>query len=82
MFSLNDYHYDLPPDLIAQQPALERDRSKLLCLDRRTGDMLHATFNAIEDYLKAGDVMVINNTAVIPARLEGQKVCYPFPSWV
>jgi S-adenosylmethionine:tRNA ribosyltransferase-isomerase len=73
MYSLNDYHYDLPADLIAQQPALQRDRSKLLCLDRRTGGLLHATFNAIGDFLKPGDVLVINNTAVIPARLEGRK---------
>jgi S-adenosylmethionine:tRNA ribosyltransferase-isomerase len=73
MFSLNDYHYDLPADLIAQQPALHRDRSKLLCLDRRTGQLSHAAFNAIGDGLKAGDVLVINNTAVIPARLEGKK---------
>jgi S-adenosylmethionine:tRNA ribosyltransferase-isomerase len=73
MYSLNDYHYDLPSDLIAQQPALQRDGSKLLCLDRRTGDLSHATFNGIGDFLKTGDVLVINNTAVIPARLQGKK---------
>lgn len=74
MFSLNDYHYDLPAELIAQQPALQRDRSKLLCLNRRTGVLSHATFNAIGDYLKTGDVLVINNTAVVPGRLEGKKI--------
>ena len=58
MYSLNDYHYDLPADLIAQQPALQRDRSKLLCLDRRTGGLSHATFNDLGDFLKPGDVLV------------------------
>jgi S-adenosylmethionine:tRNA ribosyltransferase-isomerase len=74
MYSLNDYHYDLPAELIAQQPALQRDRSQLLCLDRRTGHLSHTTFNAIGDYLRTGDVLVINNTAVIPGRLEGKKI--------
>jgi len=64
---------DLPADLIAQQPAWQRDRAKLLCLDRRTGGLSHAIFNAIGDFLKAGDVLVLNNTAVVPGRLEGQK---------
>jgi S-adenosylmethionine:tRNA ribosyltransferase-isomerase len=73
MYFLNDYHYDLPADLIAQQPALQRDRSKLLCLDRRTGGSSHATFSDIGDFLKTGDVLVVNNTAVIPARMEGKK---------
>jgi len=74
MFSLNDYHYDLPADLIAQRPALQRDRSKLLCLDRRSGALAHTTFSAIGAYLKAGDVLVLNNTAVVPGRLEGKKI--------
>jgi S-adenosylmethionine:tRNA ribosyltransferase-isomerase len=73
MFALIDYHYDLPEDLIAQQPVEQRDRSKLLCLDRQTGGLVHAAFNAVGDYLKAGDVLVINNTAVVPARLMGKK---------
>jgi S-adenosylmethionine:tRNA ribosyltransferase-isomerase len=73
MFSLNDYHYELPPDLIAQQPVGQRDRSKLLGLDRQTGELTHAGFSAIGDYLNAGDVLVLNNTAVIPARLTGKK---------
>jgi S-adenosylmethionine:tRNA ribosyltransferase-isomerase len=73
MYSLNDYHYDLPAGLIAQQPALQRDRSKLLCLDRRTGGLSHTSFHAIGDYLNAGDVLVVNNTAVIPGRLKGKK---------
>ena len=73
LFSLNDYDYDLPADLIAQQPAPARDLSKLLCLDRASGGLSHTTFNAIGDFLKPGDVLVLNNTAVIPARLEGRK---------
>jgi len=73
MFSLNDYHYDLPADLIAQRPASQRDRSKLLCLDRRSGGLSHTAFNAIGDYLKAGDVLVLNNTSVVRGRLEGRK---------
>jgi S-adenosylmethionine:tRNA ribosyltransferase-isomerase len=74
MFSLNDYHYDLPPDLIAQQPVQQRDRSNLLHLDRQTGALSHHSFNEIGTFLKPGDVLVVNDTAVIPGRLEGKKV--------
>ena len=73
MFSLNDYHYDLPPDLIAQKPAEQRDRSNLLHLDRQTGALSHHRFNEIGAFLKPGDVLVVNDTAVIPGRLEGKK---------
>lgn len=73
MFSLNDYNYHLPADLIAQHPVDQRDRSNLLCLNRQTGELSHHCFNAIGDFLQPGDVLVINNTAVIPARLEGRK---------
>jgi len=73
MFNLSDYHYELPPDLIAQQPVGQRDRSRLLGLDRQTGEITHAVFSAIGDYFNAGDVLVVNNTAVIPARLTGKK---------
>jgi S-adenosylmethionine:tRNA ribosyltransferase-isomerase len=73
MFSLNDYNYNLPPSLIAQQPAVRRDRSNLLALNRDTGELSHHCFNTINGYLKPGDVLVINNTAVIPARLKGKK---------
>ena len=74
MYALNDYHYDLPPDLIAQQPVQHRDRSNLLHLDRQTGALSHHCFNDIVDFLKPGDVLVVNDTAVIPGRLEGKKV--------
>jgi S-adenosylmethionine:tRNA ribosyltransferase-isomerase len=73
MYSLKDYHYHLPPGLIAQQPAEQRDRSNLLCLNRQTGELTHHRFNEIGDFLHPGDVLVINNTAVIHARLEGRK---------
>ncbi len=73
MFSLNDYHYDLPPELIAQKPAKQRDRSNLLRLDRQTGSLSHHSFNEIVNILEAGDVLVVNDTAVIPGRLEGKK---------
>ena len=73
MFSLNDYHYELPADLIAQQPVKQRDHAKLLVMDRQTGRLSHAVFSAVGNYLKAGDVLVVNNTAVIPGRLTGKK---------
>jgi len=73
MYRLNDYLYDLPAELIAQQPAAQRDRARLLCLDRQSGRLSHAIFSNIGDNLKAGDVMVVNNTAVIPGRLAGKK---------
>ena len=73
MYSLNDYHYDLPPDLIAQKPVEQRDRSNLLHLDRQTGAIGHHRFNEIVNFLDPGDVLVVNDTAVIPGRLEGKK---------
>ena len=73
MYSLNDYNYHLPADLIAQHPVDQRDRSNLLCLNRQTGEQSHHCFSEIGDFLQPGDVLVINNTAVIPARLEGRK---------
>ena len=73
MFSLNDYDYDLPEELIAQNPLVQRDRSKLLFVDRKTKMPAHHRFYDICDFLSPSDVLVINNTAVIPARLLGQK---------
>jgi S-adenosylmethionine:tRNA ribosyltransferase-isomerase len=73
MYSLKDYHYHLPEDLIAQHPVDQRDRSRLLCLNRQTGEISHHRFMEIGDFLQPGDVLVINDTAVIPARLEGRK---------
>jgi S-adenosylmethionine:tRNA ribosyltransferase-isomerase len=73
MFSLTDYNYDLPADLIAQQPAAQRDHANLLCLNRQSGELSHHRFDEIVSFLNPGDVLVINNTAVIPGRLTGRK---------
>ncbi len=69
-----DFDYSLPPELIAQTPVEPRDRSRLMVLDRRDGSLKHCLFSEIVDYLQAGDVLVLNNSRVIPARLSGQKV--------
>ena len=68
-----DFYYDLPQSLIAQYPSQERDMSRLLVLDRKTGKTTHVLFKNIIDYVKKGDCLVINNTRVIPARLLGEK---------
>ena len=73
MFLLKDYDYHLPEALIAQRPVTHRDHSKLLFLDRETGGVSHYRFHDILDLLKPSDVLVVNNTEVIPARLFGQK---------
>jgi S-adenosylmethionine:tRNA ribosyltransferase-isomerase len=66
-----DFDFELPPELIAQQPAARRDDSRLLVLHRDTGKILHQNFRDIVDHLRAGDVLVLNNSRVIPARLRG-----------
>ncbi len=68
-----DFYYELPPDRIAQVPAEPRDSSRLLVLDRKTGEISHRVFRDVTDYLKKGDVLVINDSKVIPARLYGVK---------
>jgi S-adenosylmethionine:tRNA ribosyltransferase-isomerase len=70
---LKDFHYDLPEELIAQEPIPERDMSRLLVLDKNTGEIVHRSFRDISDYLNEGDCLVMNNTRVIPARLFGAK---------
>jgi S-adenosylmethionine:tRNA ribosyltransferase-isomerase len=69
-----DFHYDLPPELIAQMPAPQRDQSRLLVLQRPDGRITHRRFPDLLDYLHAGDVVVLNDSRVIPARLRGVKV--------
>jgi S-adenosylmethionine:tRNA ribosyltransferase-isomerase len=69
----SDFNYQLPPDLIAQYPLPERSASRLLCLDGYTGDVAHRQFEDILDVLDPKDLLVFNNTRVIPARLWGQK---------
>lgn len=66
-----DFHYDLPPDLIAQHPAQKRDESRLLVLHRKSGGIEHRQFRDVAEYLRPGDVLVLNNSRVIPARLRG-----------
>ena len=69
----SDFYYDLPKELIAQDPLTDRSSSRLLKLDRATGDVSHEHFYNIIDHLRAGDCLVLNNTKVIPARLLGIK---------
>ena len=68
-YKKSDFYYDLPPEQIAQTPAEPRDSSRLFVYDRATDKVEHRIFRDITDYLKAGDVLVINNTKVLPARL-------------
>lgn len=68
-----DFDYELPEELIAQTPLKDRSSSKLLVLDQTTGEVEHKHFTDIIDYLVPGDVLVLNNTKVIPARLIGEK---------
>lgn len=69
----SDFFYDLPEELIAQDPLEDRTASRLLVLDRKTGVVKHKIFSDVIDYLNKGDCLVINNTRVIPARLIGEK---------
>ena len=69
----SDFDYDLPSELIAQTPLKDRSSSRLLVMDRFTGELEHKEFKDIKDYLHKGDVLVINDTKVIPARLMGVK---------
>lgn len=73
MLQLQDYDYDLPPALIAQEPLEPRDASRLLVLSRRTGRVSHHLFRDLVDLLRPGDILVANNSRVIPARLYGHK---------
>lgn len=68
-YKKSDFYYELPPELIAQTPAEPRDSSRLLVYNRANDTTEHKIFRDITDYLKAGDVLVINNTKVLPARL-------------
>jgi len=73
MYKISDYDYDLPKEMIAQTPAEPRDECKLMVLDKKTGDTEHKIFKDVIDYLEPGDVLVVNNTKDIPARIYGQK---------
>lgn len=70
---LKDFYYDLPQELIAQDPIEDRSSSRLMHVNRITGEIEHKVFKNIIDYLNEGDCLVINNTKVIPARLMGER---------
>ena len=70
----NDFYYDLPPELIAQTPLEKRDESRLLCLDKATGEWSHHHFYELPDFLRAGDCLILNNSRVLPARLLGRRL--------
>lgn len=70
----SDFYYELPQELIAQDPLEDRSASRLMHLDRKTGAVEHRHFRDIKEYLRPGDCLVINDTKVIPARLYGRKV--------
>ena len=69
----SDFYYDLPEELIAQTPLEKRDTSRLLAMDRRTGEIAHRHFYDILDYLNPGDCLVMNDSRVLPARLLGHR---------
>ncbi|MBQ4282784.1 MAG: tRNA preQ1(34) S-adenosylmethionine ribosyltransferase-isomerase QueA [Lachnospira sp.] len=71
--NLHDFYYDLPEELIAQDPLSDRSSSRLMVLDKETGAVSHKVFKDIIDYLNPGDCLVINDTKVLPARLIGEK---------
>lgn len=73
MFSLSDYDYPFDQSLIAQYPVLRRDQSGLLVLNRSDGKIEHRKFYNITDYLRNGDLLVLNNTKVMPCRITGEK---------
>ncbi|MGM0440645.1 MAG: tRNA preQ1(34) S-adenosylmethionine ribosyltransferase-isomerase QueA [Chlamydiota bacterium] len=73
MYQLSDYHFELPQELIAQQPSQQRDQSRLMVVEKNSGKIWEMPFHELTDYLNEGDSLVLNNTKVIPARLVGQR---------
>src|SRR6185503_7879816 len=71
---VRDFDFDLPPELIAQEPPPGRSAARLLHLERETGSLTHTYVTALPDLLRAGDLVVVNNTRVFPARLLGRRV--------
>ena len=69
MTKTSDYYYDLPQELIAQTPLERRDSSRLMVLNKKTGELEHKVFTDILDYLHTGDVLAVNNSRVMPSRL-------------
>ncbi len=73
MLSLSDFDYELPKELIAQYPEQNRDQARLLVLGRSNGEMRHAVFSGLGSFLRPGDLLVLNDTKVLPARLKGAR---------
>ena len=73
LMKTDDFDYNLPEELIAQTPLKDRCSSKLLVMDKKTGNIKHEIFKNVIDYLNPGDTLVLNDTKVIPARLIGEK---------
>ena len=71
--SKSDFNYELPEELIAQTPVEPRDSSRLMAIDRSTGEISHRHFYDIADYLNPGDLLVMNDSKVFPARIYGVK---------
>ncbi len=69
----SDFYFDLPQELIAQDPLEDRSSSRLLVLDKDSGEVTHHVFRDVVDYLRPGDCLVLNDTRVIPARLLGER---------
>ena len=74
MMKTSDFYYDLPEELIAQTPLEQRDTSRLMTVDRKTGAVEHHHFYELLDYLNPGDCLILNNSRVLPARLLGQRL--------
>jgi len=74
LMNLHDFYYDLPEELIAQHPAKTRDGSRLLILDKETGETKHGMFPDVMDYFEAGDCLILNDSKVIPARLQAKRI--------
>src|SRR6187549_608282 len=70
---LSQFNYHLPSELLAQYPSKQRDECKLMVIDRKTGKIEHKVFKDVMGYFGDGDVMIVNNTKVFPARLYGRK---------
>src|SRR4030042_5630429 len=71
---LSDFDYALPKELIAQYPLKERDEARLLVLDRKKGSIEHHIFKEIKGYFREGDLLLLNNTKVLPSRLVGSRL--------
>ena len=70
----SDFYYDLPKELIAQTPVEPRDSSRMLAVNRKTGELSHRVFSDITEYFRPGDCLILNNTRVLPARMYGERI--------